>query len=142
MERFLAMKQRDKGFSLLESLVTLLVLSIGMLALGQLQARLWVNSSNTYRAELALLTAKNAIKLIEFSSLITNEPALPRAPLPAFSPPGFHHELSVVSDDVKTTAEVQVVWQTATAPDSTTLQTRYSSNFLAEDAIWLTQNDQ
>jgi prepilin-type N-terminal cleavage/methylation domain-containing protein len=142
MERFLAMKQRDKGFSLLESLVTLLVLSIGMLALGQLQARLWVNSGNTYRAELALLTAKNAIELIEFSSLITNEPALPHAPPPAFSPPGFHHELSVVSDDVTTTAEVQVVWQTATAPDSTTLQTRYSSNFLAEDAIWLTQNDQ
>ena len=54
----------------MESLVTLLVFSIGMLGLGQLQARLWVNSGDIHSANLALLIAENVTELIEINTLI------------------------------------------------------------------------
>ncbi|VAW72165.1 hypothetical protein MNBD_GAMMA14-986, partial [hydrothermal vent metagenome] len=40
------MRHRQTGFSLVEALVSLLVLSIGWLGLGQLQARLSIASLN------------------------------------------------------------------------------------------------
>jgi prepilin-type N-terminal cleavage/methylation domain-containing protein len=52
------MDNRTAGFSLMESLITLLVLSIGLLGLGQLQARLWVNAGELHtRGDAGLLGA-------------------------------------------------------------------------------------
>jgi Tfp pilus assembly protein PilV len=50
------------GFSLIEALVTLLVLSTGLLALGQLQARLWLNAAELHTGANAGLLAANLME--------------------------------------------------------------------------------
>ena len=135
------MPQSQKGFSLMESLISLLVFSIGMLGLGQLQARLWVNSGNIHSANQALLIAENITELIELKALITLGDEL--APtLPAYlSPPEFNYEQSVLASGLVTTTAVQVLWQRPSGADSTTLQTSFISGFLARDAAWLSPKD-
>ena len=135
------MQQRQKGFSLMESLISQLVVIIGMLGLGQLQARLWVNSGNIHSANQALLIAENITELIELKVLITSGNAL-RPTLPAYlSPPEFNYEQSVLASGLVTTTAVQVLWQRPSGADSTTLQTSFISGFLARDAAWLSPKD-
>ena len=135
------MQQRQKGFSLMEALISLLVFSIGMLGLGQLQARLWVNSGNIHSANQALLIAENITELVELKVLITPGNAL-RPTLPAYlSPSEFNYEQSVLASGLVTTTAVQVLWQRPSGADSTTLQTSFISGFLARDAAWLSPKD-
>jgi len=54
---------RIAGFSLVEALVTLLVLSIGLLGLGRLQAQLWRGSGNLHAAADASLLADNLLEI-------------------------------------------------------------------------------
>ena len=121
----------------MESLVTLLVFSIGMLGLGQLQARLWVNSGDIHSANLALLIAENVTELIEINTLIletnTEKPSL----APYVSLPGFTYEQSVRTLPSTTTTEVQVSWHRPSGTDSATLRTGFSTRLLAIDAAWL-----
>ena len=135
------MQQRQKGFSLMESLISLLVFSIGMLGLGQLQARLWVSSGNIHSANQALLIAENVTELIELNELVTQTDEL--TPIfPAYlSPPEFNYEQSVLASGLTTTATVQVLWQRPSGADSTTVQTSFSTGFLARDAAWLSPKD-
>ena len=141
MEGFLDMPQRQKGFSLMESLISLLVFSIGMLGLGQLQARLWISSGNIHSANQALLIAENVAEIIELNELITQDDALTPT-LPAYlSPPEFNYEQSVLASALTTTATVQVLWQRPSGADSTTVQTGFSTGFLARDAAWLSPKD-
>jgi len=141
MEGFLDMQQRQKGFSLMESLISLLVFSIGMLGLGQLQARLWISSGNIHSANQALLIAENITELIELKELITHSGGLTPT-LPAYlSPPEFNYEQSVLASGLTTTTAVQVLWQRPSGADSTTLQTSFISGFLAKDAAWLSPKD-
>ena len=135
------MQQRQKGFSLMESLISLLVFSIGMLGLGQLQARLWVSSGNIHSANQALLIAENVIEIIELNELIAQDDALTPT-LPTYlSPPEFNYEQSVLASGLTTTATVQVLWQRPSGADSTTVQTSFSTGFLARDAAWLSPKD-
>jgi len=135
------MPQRQKGFSLMESLISLLAFTIGMLGLGQLQARLWVSSGNIHRANQALLIAENITELIEFNALITQGDALTPT-IPAYlSPPEFNYEQSVLASGLTTTAAVQVLWQRPSGADSTTVRTSFSTGFLARDAAWLSPKD-
>ena len=141
MEGFLDMQQRQKGFSLMEALISLLVFSIGMLGLGQLQARLWANSGNIHSANQALLIAENITEIIELKVLITQGDEL--APtLPAYlPPPEFTYEQSALASGLVTTTAVQVLWQRPSGADSTSLQTSFISGFLARDAAWLSPKD-
>jgi len=59
-----------RGFSLIEALLSMLVLSIGLLGLGQLQARLWVASgrlhtqNSAYQLGMGRLDQALAVQLI------------------------------------------------------------------------------
>ena len=73
MARFLS-KPADctcRGFSLVEALISLLVLSIGMLGLGQLQARLWSSQGDLQRLNQAYLAAENQLLLTEIAGIFT-----------------------------------------------------------------------
>ena len=121
----------------MESLVTLLVFSVGMLGLGQLQARLWVNSGDIHSANLAFLIAENVTELIEINTLIL-EPNTEKPSLAAYvSLPGFTYHQSVRALPSTTTTEVQVSWHRPSGTDSATLQTGFSTGLLAVDAAWL-----
>ena len=65
------MQQYYRGFSLLESLILLLVLSISMLGLGQLQVRLWVKAGSLHTLDEAYLLAVNLIEINEINSLFS-----------------------------------------------------------------------
>ena len=53
MAGFLVMKVPHRGFSLIEALVSLLVLSVGVLGLCRLQVALWSSSSALHATALA-----------------------------------------------------------------------------------------
>jgi len=48
MEGFLTMENRHRGFTLIEAMISLVVLSIVLLWLAQLQARLWSASGDLH----------------------------------------------------------------------------------------------
>jgi prepilin-type N-terminal cleavage/methylation domain-containing protein len=131
------MQQRHRGFSLMESLVTLLVFSIAMLGLGQLQARLWVSSGDIHRANQALLIAENVTELLEINTLISQKQSLTPTIPPYRSLPGFNYEQSVFSAGLTATTEVRVLWQRPSGADSISFRTSFSNSLLAEDADWL-----
>lgn len=60
------MKENQEGFSLMEALISVLVLSIGLLGLGQLQARLWTSAGDIRSLGDAYLLSEN---LLEISAL-------------------------------------------------------------------------
>jgi hypothetical protein len=64
------------GFGLVEALVTLLVLSIGLLGLGRLQAGLWRSSGDVHAAADALLIAQNLLEItpVDWLSAPATEP--------------------------------------------------------------------
>lgn len=125
----------------MESLVSLLVFSIGMLGLGQLQARLWVNSGDIHRTDQAHLIAENVIELHEINTLISWDNEL--APtIPAYiSSSDFSYEQSVIATDLTATTEVRVFWQPLSGTDSTRLRASFNTSFRAKDARWLSQQN-
>ncbi len=54
--------KKDAGFSLLEGLLSVLVLSIGLLGLAKLQATLWNESSRIHNREIALIISQSVIE--------------------------------------------------------------------------------
>jgi Tfp pilus assembly protein PilV len=56
------MTVRQGGFSLMEALISLLVLSVGLLGLGQLQAELWKSAGQLYAVSEAYLLSANDLE--------------------------------------------------------------------------------
>jgi Tfp pilus assembly protein PilV len=61
------MTVRQGGFSLMEALISLLVLSVGLLGLGQLQAVLWKSAGQLYAVSEAYLLSANQLEQELFS---------------------------------------------------------------------------
>jgi prepilin-type N-terminal cleavage/methylation domain-containing protein len=56
------MTGQQQGFSLIEALVSVLVLSIGLLGLGQFQAGLWKSAAQLYAASEAYLISTSSLE--------------------------------------------------------------------------------
>lgn len=56
------MNVRQRGFSLMEALISLLVLSVGLLGLGQLQAALWKSAGQLYALSEAYLLSTSYLE--------------------------------------------------------------------------------
>jgi len=84
------MGENTHGFSLIESLVALLVVTIGLLGLGQLQARLWVGSGELHTAGTAFLLAESLLEITPVSWL----PDTPKQAQAALFEPGLHAEIA------------------------------------------------
>ena len=56
------MSVRQSGFSLIEALISLLVLSVGLLGLGQLQATLWKSGGQLYAVSEAYLLSASYLE--------------------------------------------------------------------------------
>jgi Tfp pilus assembly protein PilV len=121
----------------MESLVTLLVLSIGLLSLGQLQAQLWVNAGELHtRANAGLLTTSlmeiaavawlsEAEKLSAatlFEPSVTAELSYHMAPRP--------HEFLAVTD-------LAVHWTLPSGEHSVSLNTMHNTRLDPLDTRWL-----
>ncbi|GEM_PF-2429735 len=64
------MHKNSKGISLIEALITLLVLSTGLLGLGQLQARLWSTSSRLHATDQAYLLGARYLEILTTKQLL------------------------------------------------------------------------
>lgn len=68
------MASRQEGFSLIESLIALLVLSIGLLGLAQLQTGLWKSAGQLYaRSEAYLLSASHLERTLAVPSQVSEQ---------------------------------------------------------------------
>jgi prepilin-type N-terminal cleavage/methylation domain-containing protein len=75
------MAGRQAGFSLIESLIAVLVLSVGLLGLGQLQAGLWKSAGQLYAlSEAYLLSAGYLERALTGQSASNPERRLAQSP--------------------------------------------------------------
>jgi len=63
------MEKRQSSFSLIEALISLVVLGIGLLGLAQLQARLWSASAELHSSDEAYLLAGNSLEQFAIAQL-------------------------------------------------------------------------
>ena len=127
------MRKNCTGLSLMESLICLLVLSVGMLGLGQLQARLWAHAGDLQRLETARLIASNVTELIEINNIFTIQAAFPEAYPPAEPSAGFTYQQSTRPEGPLLLSAVTVSWTGPSGKDSFTAESSFYTAFETPD---------
>jgi Tfp pilus assembly protein PilV len=133
----LSHSQRTGGFTLVEALVTLLVLSVGLLGLGQLQVRLWLGSSDLHATTQAWLLAHNLMEVSAAEWLATPSPV-------QLSPPSAENFSIALSQsragapimDV-TDTRLTLAWQRPSGARSLVLEMSRAGLAPVRDARWL-----
>jgi Tfp pilus assembly protein PilV len=131
------MRARQCGFSLIEAMVSVLVLTVGLLGLAQLQARLWHSAGELHSdAEARLLAVSELEKALD--------PALPSAAaVPAArtwtSPRGTRYriQLGVSPRTGRVDADVAVRWRQPGAGRAVRLHTAAPVDPYRRDTRWL-----
>ncbi len=125
------------GFSLAEALISLLVLSIGWLGLGQLQARLSIASQNQTSAAYARLIQSDLYERTisyEISDISSSIPGMETV----FTPSGtFATRLSRFSADGLSTTDIGVEWIDLDTTRSEFISATLSSYPISFDTRWL-----
>jgi prepilin-type N-terminal cleavage/methylation domain-containing protein len=129
--------RRTSGFSLVESLVTLLVLAVGLLGLGQLQTRLWRSSGELKTLQGAFLLANDRLEARSAAWLAESGN---RAP--AENVDGTY---SIVITDINspspvahlTTTQIMLRWQYSHTEHTLNLTATRNPGILPRDARWL-----
>ncbi|HHJ15922.1 MAG TPA: hypothetical protein ENJ80_04410 [Gammaproteobacteria bacterium] len=115
--------RNTRGFSLIEALLTVLVLSIGLLGLGQLQARLWVASGQLHAQNTAYQLGSNRLEMAAAALLITPD-LIPDPPLQV---PGigtlYDTRLLITADGQLSKAQIRITWSVPSGSESVTLAT-------------------
>ncbi len=129
--------KKQQGFSLLEALISLLILSISMLGLGQLQARLWRNSGELNRYTNANLLASNILTQVEIAEYITTQDFVSILEKHSDADTELSAELSLASNGSQTRNATSISWERGNRIESLALSYKpYSAN-TAYDAVWL-----
>lgn len=131
------MKAGHGGFSLIESLVSLLILSIGVLGLCRLQAALWSNSNALHAAAMAGLLARDQLEKTVTSELTDIGHNRDEVAEFVYAGNPFSTAASITRTDAVSVAEVRVQWTDHTGTHSMTLATATSSRPTAADSRWL-----
>ncbi len=105
------MKKHLHGISLIEALITLLVLSIGLLGLGQLQARLWSSSSKLHATSNAYLLGTTVLEMLTATQIIA--PDLIADPPSQILRSGtlFNTTVSLSENEQLSEADIRVAWE-------------------------------
>jgi prepilin-type N-terminal cleavage/methylation domain-containing protein len=135
------MRDSQTGFSLVEALIALLVLSIGLLGLGKLQARIWAASAQIYAtAEATLLSASD----LERSLGVGVAEAGPDRGRTIASPSGYAaFEETVRQQSIDRLQEVSVTlrWQDSGGKQVMMLQSA-AYTAAATEGRWLLEDDE
>ncbi|GMQ88271.1 MAG: hypothetical protein BMS9Abin08_1507 [Gammaproteobacteria bacterium] len=104
------MKNHLRGISLIEALITLLVLSIGLLGLGQLQAHLWSSSGKLHATSNAYLLGTTVLEMLTAKRIIA--PDLIADPPSQILRSGtlFNTTVSLSENEQFSEADIRVVW--------------------------------
>ncbi len=131
------MKKSLHGISLIEALVTLLVLSIGLLGLGQLQARLWSSSGALHATSTAWLLGATYMEVMTAKQVIALD-LIEDPPLQILrSGALFNTAVSLSEDQQLTEAEIRVVWEDRSGSRSVRLESITDSVSRASDTRML-----
>jgi Tfp pilus assembly protein PilV len=128
------MRNNTAGFSLIESLITLLVLSTGLIGLGQLQARLWLNAGELHTNGTAGLLAEN---LLEVASVAWLAEAEKYRAATRFQP-AINARISVHQpDDSLSVTDLDLRWASPSGEHSLSLETIRNTRLDPLDTHWL-----
>ena len=129
--------QRASGFSLVESLVTLLVLAVGLLGLGQLQARLWRSSGELQTLQGAFLLGHDKLESRTAAWLAESGDRTPSK--------SSNGNYTLVITDINSpspaehlaTTQLELYWQYSHTGHTLRLTTTRNAGILPRDARWL-----
>ena len=131
------MRHRQTGFSLVEALVSLLVLSIGWLGLGQLQARLSIaglNQSNRAYARLVQSVYYEKTMSYGLSGVLPN---LPDSASLSSSSGIYNIQLSRSATNTVSNTMIRVEWEDTDTPRSEVTSLSLSTYPTPSDTRWL-----
>ena len=135
------MHKRSRGISLIEALITLLVLSIGLLGLGQLQARLWSSSGRLHATSNAYLLGMEYLEILSARQMIAPD-LIADPPLQALRAGTlFNVAVSLSEDEPLTEAKVRVVWTDRSGPQAVWLESVTNAVSSASDTRLLLPAD-
>lgn len=127
------MKYRHCGFSLIEAMVSVVVLSVGLLGLAQLQARLWSASGDLHSTDEAYLLASNALEKSIIAQMIAADLITDTAAQIAGSAALFAVDLSLTQQEPLSAATVRIEWEHQSGIRSLTLDSAIYTNARASD---------
>ncbi len=127
------MENRHRGFTLIEAMVTVVVLSIGLLGLAQLQARLWSASGDLHSSDEAYLLASNTLEKSVIAQIIAADLIANTTAQITGSATVFAVDLSLTEQQQLAEATVSVEWEHQSGLRSLALQTTIYTNAHASD---------
>lgn len=105
------MENRQRGFSLIEALISLVVLGIGLLGLAQLQARLWSASAELHSSDEAYLLAGNSLEQFAIAQLFAIDLGGDSTTQVSGSTTQFVVNLTLTEPEQIAEARVQIEWE-------------------------------
>jgi prepilin-type N-terminal cleavage/methylation domain-containing protein len=132
------MRRHQQGFSLVEAMITLLVLSLGLLGLGRLQANLLASSADLHKTSDAYRLATSWLERFSYQVRI-KQPASILTPGALLSTPATKFKLS---RQLSTTAalnsgHIVVEWDTPEGQRSIRLSSAACTQAPSSDQVWL-----
>lgn len=121
----------------MESLVTLLVLAIGLLGLGQLQARLWRSSGDLHRTQGAFLLAHDILETYSVAGLAEWDAPAPVVHASESYIIEIHKNDLTPPPDNLSSARLELRWLLPSGDQFLTLATTRNNGIRARDARWL-----
>jgi len=134
MEGFSALEYRHRGFTLIEAMVTVVVLSIGLLGLVQFQARLWSASGDLHSTDKAYLLARNALEKSVIAQMVAADLIADTTAQITASATVFAVELSLTQKQQLAEATVSVEWEHQSGLRSLALDSAIYTNYRASDS--------
>ena len=128
------MENRHRGFTLIEAMVSVVVLSIGLLGLVQLQARLWSASGDLHSTDKAYLLASNTLEKSVIAQIIAADLIADTTAQITASATLFAVDLSLTQQEQIAEATVRVKWEQQSGPRSLALDTAIYTNAHASDS--------
>ena len=131
------MKHRQTGFSLTEALITLLILSIGWLGLGQLQARLSISALNRSSAAYAqLIQSSYYEKTVSYDISDMNE-SPPSAELLSTPTSTYDIQISRSTENALLNATIRIEWEEIGSTRAEIVPLTLSEYSIPSDTRWL-----
>jgi Tfp pilus assembly protein PilV len=131
------MKAASGGFSLIEALVSLLILSIGVLGVCRLQAALWLSSDSLYAAAMAGLLARGQLEKAVTRELTGVRHNQGEVATLVYTGKSFTTTTSITRAEAITGAEVRIQWTDRSGSHSMALATATHAQPTAADSLYL-----
>jgi prepilin-type N-terminal cleavage/methylation domain-containing protein len=132
------MRNHPQGFTLIEAMITLLVLSIGLLGLGTLQARLTASSAELHSGNDAYRLASAWLERFSYLAAVNNPSAINTRPEQITQRAArFETRPSLSFTPALSTGSIIVAWNTRAGRQSIRLQRSACTKTPQSDKLWL-----